>query len=189
LYYYYLDKPIAFFVYEQHWKKISFLKYITWIPNHLLGIVLILFPLVFFQKKLNHLMLFIWCYVVSLSIAYVLHDILKIIFGRYWPMTWNHSNPSLIRDNIYGFNWFHGSTAISAFPSGHATIITAAMVMIVLFIKKLYWLAGFLIALVCFALVALNYHFLSDVIAGILLGALVSQGCYTKMVKTASKIG
>ena len=31
---------------------------------------------------------------------------LAYAFGRYWPDTWVHDNPSLIRDGAYGFHPF-----------------------------------------------------------------------------------
>jgi len=42
------------------------------------------------------------------------------VFGRYWPETWRHDNPSLIGTGTYGFHRFSEATTFGSFPSGHA---------------------------------------------------------------------
>ena len=49
------------------------------------------------------------------------------MFGRTWPETWTHNNPSLIHDGAYGFNWFHGGPGYELFPSGHMAAICAVI--------------------------------------------------------------
>jgi membrane-associated phospholipid phosphatase len=99
----------------------------------------------------------------------VIKDQLKFVFGRTWPY--------LLRNDVYGFNFFRSGKSFESFPSGHAAI--AAVVLTVLWVlfpnKRAFCVMG--IVAVDIGLVALNLHFLSDVIAGSFLG--VSTGLFT----------
>ncbi|MCJ8164706.1 phosphatase PAP2 family protein [Pontibacter sp. E15-1] len=69
-----------------------------------------------------------------------------------------------------------------SFPSGHATTVLAMYGLLAYFLYRHYhthpwrelvlWLAGILIVIVGFSRIYLGVHFLSDVLAGFLLGAL-----------------
>jgi membrane-associated phospholipid phosphatase len=102
----------------------------------------------------------------------VLKQLLKWTAGRYWPETWKHDNPSLIGSGDYGFHPFHYGSAYESFPSGHATVLCALMIVLWVSYPRWRWLWALLGALVCVALVAMNYHFVSDVIAGAILGSI-----------------
>jgi membrane-associated phospholipid phosphatase len=83
--------------------------------------------------------------------------------------------PSFIRDHDYAFHWFHGGRGYESFLSGH--MAATAAVLSVLWLayprwRPLYAVAGCLVAAV---LILSNFHFLSDVIAGALLGALIGS--------------
>ena len=41
----------------------------------------------------------------------------KWLFGRPWPETWTHNNPSYIGNQDYVFHWFRGGGEFSSFPS------------------------------------------------------------------------
>ena len=99
---------------------------------------------------------------------------LKFVFGRYWPKTWVNNNISLISNHAYGFHFFHSGKAYQSFPSGHAAVVTAAMLTIWFAYPRLRWLCVSIIALVVIGLIGLDYHFISDVIAGGFLGAIVA---------------
>ncbi|SEG84100.1 PAP2 superfamily protein [Nonomuraea solani] len=60
-------------------------------------------------------------------------------------------------------------------PSGHAQIGTAALGRIAMAVGRswAWWAAGALVALVCVSRVYLGVHFISDVVAGVLLGVVV----------------
>lgn len=102
--------------------------------------------------------------------------VLKWAFGRSWPETWAESNPSLIADNVYGFHPFHVGKAYQSFPSGHAAAIFAAISILWLSRPQWRWQCAIAGALVCAALVGLNFHFVGDVIAGAMLGS--ATGAY-----------
>ena len=99
------------------------------------------------------------------------------LFGRYWPETWTHDNPSLIGTGTYGFHAFQRGEDIGSFPSGHACRILGFAVVGLIAIpanRPLQIIIIVLCAPMLVSLVAMNYHFVSDVIAGSVLGALIA---------------
>ncbi|HXY34619.1 MAG TPA: phosphatase PAP2 family protein [Planctomycetaceae bacterium] len=117
----------------------------------------------------------------SLLIAVQFEASLKFCFGRYWPNTWtpanNPSNPSLLRDEAYGFHPFHSGPAFGSFPSGHMirTLAIAAVVWVAY--PRWRWACVVAASAVAIGLVGMNYHFVGDVIGGAVVGAIV--GVYT----------
>lgn len=112
---------------------------------------------------------------IMLKIALELKTLLKIIFGRYWPLTWTQNNLSLIKDNMYGFNWFHGYNNLGSFPSGHSVLmIFCTYWLSSLFPKyRLVYFSVSIFSIMC--LIILNYHYLGDCLAGIGLGVFFSS--------------
>jgi len=96
---------------------------------------------------------------------------LKLIFGRTWPL---YIHPSFLADGAYGFNFLTPGPQYESFPSGHtASLCAVAAVLWMTYPRNrsLYLVA---VGGMASALVVGNYHFLSDVAAGGLLGALVA---------------
>src|SRR5262249_32199585 len=108
------------------------------------------------------------------ALAYVassaIKETLKYAFGRTWPETWINNNPSLIRDGVSGFNFFHGGPGYASFPSGHTAAIASVMVVLWICYPRGRPLYALLIATVVIGLLGANYHFLSDIIAGGFIG-------------------
>jgi len=170
-----LDRPLAKFVHQHiRYPHRGIVDELSHFPNPLLllAVVLSLFfglrmvlgrPLSRHQANI---------FVCSVSIIFTegIKDFLKPVFGRTWPETWVHNNPSFIRNGVYGFNFMHGGSAYQSFPSGH--MAAACTVISVLWIRYPRFRALYLIvgALVGAGLVGANYHFLSDVIAGAFVG-------------------
>ena len=110
---------------------------------------------------------------LSLLVADECRTSLGDLCGRYWPETWFDNNPSLIGNGTYGFHPFQHGDDVGSFPSGHATRILG--------FATIWWIAiprsRVLCVLVCLpmliSLVAMDYHFVSDVIAGSALGGIV----------------
>jgi len=96
------------------------------------------------------------------------------VFGRYWPETWTHDNPSLIGTGTYGFHPFQRGDDIGSFPSGHACRILGFAMVWVIATPQSRMIATVLCAPMLVSLVAMNYHFVSDVIAGSVLGGIVA---------------
>jgi membrane-associated phospholipid phosphatase len=114
---------------------------------------------------------------ISTLAAIVIKDQLKIVFGRTWPDTWQPGIMSLVRNGVYGFHFFHSGKSFESFPSGHAAVAAAILSILWLVFPKLRLICATCIVAVDCGLVALNLHFLSDVIAGSFTG--FSVGLFT----------
>ena len=106
----------------------------------------------------------------AVLIAGVLTHELKELFGRTWPETWVNNNPSYFSNGTYGFFPFHAGQGWRSFPSGHTAAIAAVAGAIWYLWPKLRWLATALSAAVAIGLLGANYHWLSDVMAGAVIG-------------------
>ena len=119
--YFFVDRPVAFFVHDRHFARYRVLEWLTYPPPVLqtwAPVVLAALAVrrAFAPFRRRELTLLAAC--VSLLVAVQFKDTLKFAFGRYWPDTWIHDNPSLIRDGAYGFHPFQGGDACASFPSG-----------------------------------------------------------------------
>ena len=118
--------------------------------------------------------------IVILSVSYLsataMKEQLKYAFGRTWPETWVRDNPSWIRDHVFGFFPFHGGPGWASFPSGHSTAIASVMVVLWIAVPRLRPLWSLAIAAVVIGLLGMNYHWVSDCIAGLFLGTAVAVG-------------
>ncbi len=106
----------------------------------------------------------------AILIAGVLTFELKDVFGRTWPETWVNNNPSFFKNGVYGFFPFHGGQGYRSFPSGHTTAIAAAAGALWCLWPKLRWLGVLLALAVGIGLLAADYHWLSDIMAGAIVG-------------------
>jgi membrane-associated phospholipid phosphatase len=114
---------------------------------------------------------------IAVLVATVLKEELKFLFGRTWPETWVANNPSWIHDGVYRFEPLHGGRGWSSFPSGHMTLITAPCTVLWLLTPRVWrWLWATLILAVAIGLIASNYHFVGDMIAGTFLGWACGAG-------------
>jgi membrane-associated phospholipid phosphatase len=96
---------------------------------------------------------------------------LKLLFGRTWPL---HGHPSFLIDGAYGFHFFTAGPDFRAFPSGHmASVCALAGVLWATYPRLRRFYAGGAAAMAT-ALVAGDFHFLSDVLAGGFLGVTVA---------------
>ena len=174
--YFWIDRPVAFFVYRNHINSYRIFRWLTYPPPEVQNwSALILTVLVVrrawgpFQRWQK--VLLVAC--LSLIVADDFRISVGDVCGRYWPDTWVHNNPSLIGTGAYGFHPFQRGDDVGSFPSGHACRILgfAAVWMIATPASRL--LAMALCAPMLVSLVAMNYHFVSDVITGSILGALI----------------
>jgi membrane-associated phospholipid phosphatase len=106
----------------------------------------------------------------AILVAGVLTFELKEVFGRTWPETWINNNPSYFGNGTYGFFPFHGGQGWASFPSGHTTAITAFSGALWLLRPQLRWLWAMLVLAVAVGLLGADYHWLSDIIAGGIVG-------------------
>jgi membrane-associated phospholipid phosphatase len=111
---------------------------------------------------------------ISLIVADDFRISLGDVFGRYWPQTWTNDNPSLIGTGTYGFHPFRRGDDVGSFPSGHACRILAFAGVWMIAMPSTRVMAIVVAVPMLLSLVAMNYHFVSDVIAGSVLGALIA---------------
>ena len=126
---------------------------------------------------------------LSILFTFILKNDLKWIFSRDWPLTWIHNNPSWISNRVYGFEWFRGDIfqyddRTGSFPSGHTAVAFATLLPIGLIYRKALPFCIFLATLEGLFLIVFNYHFLSDVLAGALVGITCTLAL-TTVLKTS----
>ncbi len=94
---------------------------------------------------------------------------LKFLFGKARP-------DKLFDENLYGFQWFVSPSAygLHGFPSGHTTTAFTVATVLALFYPRyvLLWYAGAL--LVGLSRIGVLYHYPSDVVAGAMLGTVLT---------------
>ena len=177
--YFFIDRQVVTYLHAHHSRQWFFLH---WLSDTTVNVCKYVFMLIVswlwlfgaafsssnFTKKLQQ-----WVGVVA--VAFFLKVWLKSIFSRVWTATFICNNPSFVRDGVYGFRWLaKSSPAFESFPSGHATIIAAAMVMFGHFFPRYRWCFYVIIAGVGLAQIILYYHFVSDVLAGLWLGSVTA---------------
>ena len=105
-----------------------------------------------------------------MPVAYVAKQMLKYLFGRMNTRAWLENPVDL------SFHWFHGGGLYGSFPSGHMAVFATLAAAFWLFFPK-YRVACLAVMIALgFAMVATDYHYLSDVIAGGYLGLVVFAG-------------
>ena len=113
---------------------------------------------------------------LSVFASLVISSIAKEAFGRTWPESWLGSNPSWIRDGVYGFFPFHGGDGWGSFPSGHTSVVTAPATILWLVWPELRLAGAAIVAVAVVGLIGGNYHFVSDIIGGLFLGLAIGVG-------------
>jgi membrane-associated phospholipid phosphatase len=174
--YFFVDRPVAFFVHDQHLARFKLLRWLTypepwfqeWAPAILvvLAALLAIVPL-----RRGQLVLLAIC--VSVIVADQFKESIKYPCSRLWPDTWINNNPSLIQNGEYGFFPFHGGDAYASFPSGHTARAFAAVAILWIAYPRARWLWTLGGLILGASLVGMNYHFVSDVIAGGVIGGIV----------------
>jgi membrane-associated phospholipid phosphatase len=104
----------------------------------------------------------------AIPLAYFLKWLFKYVFGRTNTRVW------LANQVSDDFHWFHGGGEYSSFPSGHMAVFSALFAAIWLFYPRYRSISIGLALVLAVALVATDYHFLSDVIAGAYLGLVAT---------------
>jgi len=173
--YFFVDRPVAHLVHDWRLNSYSALQWMTKIPVLFEAAAPILIVAILIALAWRPLPRWSWTLLAAalnllITLAFAEHA--KYLFGRYWPDTWIHNNPSLLGNGEYGFHPFHMGTAYDSFPSGHTARIVAVVSVVWLAYPKGRWLCLVLAAAVMVGLVGMNYHFVGDVIGGAGLGAI-----------------
>jgi membrane-associated phospholipid phosphatase len=174
--YHFVDKPVAFFVHAHQIARFDAFRWLTeppplvqsWSPLVLMALAV---RRAFGPWRKWQAALFLAC--ASLIVADQFRESLGDLCGRYWPETWHDNNPSLIGTGAYGFHPFEVGDDVGSFPSGHSARIAAFVAVFWLAMPRGRWLYALVAIPMLLSLIAMNYHFVGDVIAGTTLGALV----------------
>src|SRR6266516_6580943 len=175
--YLWIDRPVAFFVYRHHINSIKIFRWLTYLPPEVQNWSPLMLTVLMVRRAWGPFarwqkVLLVAC--LSLIMADEFRMSLGDVFGRYWPETWSHDNPSLIGTGTYGFHTFKRGDDIGSFPSGHAAMIFGFAMVWLIAIPSSRFTCAVLCAPMLVSLVATNYHFVGDVIAGCVLGAIVA---------------
>ncbi len=180
----FVDRPVALFAHEHLRDPFiariggqAIFESFTYIaavvePLALWGLAAIGFAALSGWKSSSWARLFIAAALAAL-VADAAKDELKLVFGRVWPEPWIPGSPSLIGTGTFGFFPFHGGQGWGSFPSGHTSMIGTPMAVLWFARPRLRWLAVLLTGLVIVGLVGLDYHFVSDCLAGLGLATAV----------------
>ena len=179
--YFWIDRSVAFFVYRHHINTIRVFRWLTYPPPEVQNWSALVLAILMVRRAWGPFLrwqkvLLVAC--LSLIVADDFRISLGDVFGRYWPETWTHDNPSLIGTGTYGFHPFQRGDDIGSFPSGHACRILgfAAVWMIAMPRSRTVQIVVIVLcAPMLVSLVAMNYHFVGDVIAGSILGGIVAM--------------
>lgn len=174
--YWFVDRQVAFFVHRHQIPRFEEFRWLTeppplvqsWAP---LVLVALAVRRAFGPWRRWQSTLFLAC--VCVIVADQFRQSLGDLCGRYWPETWHDNNPSLIGTGAYGFHPFEVGHDVGSFPSGHAARIVGFFSVFWVAMPRGRWLYAVLALPMLVALVAMDYHFVGDVIAGSVLGALV----------------
>jgi len=172
--YFWIDRPVAFFVYDHHINGIEVFPWLTYPPPEVQNWSALVLTLPIIRRAWGPFLrwqkvLLVAC--ISLIVADDFRISLGDVFGRCWPQTWTHDNPSLIGTGTYGFHPFQRGDDIGSFPSGHACRIFGFAGVWMIAVPESRVVTIVLAVPMLLSLVAVNYHFVSDVIAGSILGA------------------
>ncbi len=184
--YFYFDRQLVDLLVSANSRQYHFLHYLQQLPEPLLYVAPVAILFYFIQRireQKNKFAYFSLAWGVAVLVASGLKIGLKFCFGRYWPDTFKENNLSYVHDGIYGFEPFHGGVQYQSFPSGHMMTIVVFAFMLAAFYPKLKWISATAILIVALSLLGLYYHFVSDVLAGAVIGLLVSQVIFTQVKK------
>jgi membrane-associated phospholipid phosphatase len=175
--YFWVDRAVAFFVYDHHINGIKIFRWLTYPPPEVQNWSALMLTVLIVRRAWGPFLrwqkvLFVAC--ISLIVADTFRISLGDVFGRYWPETWTHDNPSLIGTGTYGFHPFQRGDDVGSFPSGHACRILGFAGVWMIAMPGTRVVVTVLSVPMLVSLVAMNYHFVSDVIAGSVLGALIA---------------
>jgi membrane-associated phospholipid phosphatase len=93
--------------------------------------------------------------------------VFKQLFGRGSP------DPTYLANHLYGFRFLHAAEGWRSFPSGTATIALTIAAIACLRLPRWRVTVSILAGLACIAVTITNGHWVSDVIAGMFLGACI----------------
>ena len=172
-----IDRPVVDFAHV-HTQGTRWIQQIAELPSPLFVLAWPTFAIIgavlIWRRELPAWAITLWLAAGATGVGRELKQGLKLAFGRTWPATWIHENPSYLRDGVFEFRFFGGDgAAYASFPSGHLTVMLAFATVLSLRHRALRWPCAVAIALTSFGQIAAAYHWTSDALAGAALGIAV----------------
>ena len=175
--YFFVDKEVALFF---HYNIVNSTKNLIEIVTTLGQAEYFLIPsfvlFIFFYKKDKFIKkgsLFIF---YSVALSGILVNIIKFIVARYRP-------PAFFESGLYGFKGFDFGFLVNSFPSGHTTTAFSGFIGLAFLFPKYKYFFLFFAIIIGISRILLAVHYVSDVIAGAILGTLTTYFLYKKMFK------
>jgi membrane-associated phospholipid phosphatase len=180
--YWFIDHPLSLWI-AQTLKGWAVYERATNVPDQLLMLVVLITSLSWlaylrWRSDQTHSLhaQFVRLIGTTLPIAFVLKSLLKWVFGRTETHAWLEGVPD-------GFHWLAGTAGTVGFPSGHMLVLSPLFLACWQFFPRYRAVCGVLWGGLALALMATEYHFLSDVLAGSGIGILIhvlTQGLLAK---------
>jgi len=109
----------------------------------------------------------VWCVVVAL--------VLKHLFGRTASEIWVAGRTDFTGSGFSSFHLLHGTIGQQGFPSGTASITASIVSVVWILAPKLRPVTILALLIFSTTVVLVNFHYVSDVIAGIFLGCTIGS--------------
>lgn len=162
----YVDRPICLFA-DSLFGQFASIGDFKRTPNFFDPLALLLFALFLLRRLVRRPIgkLDVVCILGDASLLFTryISDKLKYVFARTYP---KYGSPSLIHDGAYSFNFFRPGHDYLSFPSGHTAALCCLLSILWIFYPRFRTLYALTAIGFSAVLVATNYHFLSDTIAG-----------------------
>ena len=180
---YTLDFTVTQYVHATFGPRSGFINFVHWFANFGLGwpyivglgVLFCVARFLWHNQKLTLQSLYLFSCV---AVSGIVCDLLKLVFGRPRPSLWFDHH---LRDFIFfGHRQFHESSYTS-FPSGHATTAASFAVGLMMLFPRLRVIGVLFMVSVAVARILLLRHYVSDVMAGMYLGAMTSWVLYRFM--------
>ena len=176
----YVDPAVALFIQRTLYSNSVWVRYTSVLPDALLlaDAVITICAYTGYRIRVNKHIFdavtkFYLLLAAAMPVAYGAKCLSKFVFGRVNTRIW------LLQEQVApSFHWFHGGGDFNGFPSGHMVVFTTLLAVLWRIYPRwhiLYLLAGTALAM---ALIATNYHFLGDTVAGSYLGLIVEAAVY-----------
>lgn len=174
--YFFIDRPVAWFVHDEALSENRLFLWLTLPPPILQSwtpAVLAMLAILRAFRPLRQSERALLASCIAIIVADQCRESLAYCFGRYWPETWTHDNPSYIKNGEFGFHLFHSGSWYGSFPSGHMARIASLAAVLWIAWPRGRWLGVLCSLAVAVGLLGMNYHFVGDVIAGSFVGGIV----------------
>lgn len=180
------DVPLAEAIRALPFNRVTSHHHLLHVPDLLLPLVLVVTALAWTGYVLHRWLALTarhrdWLAAVGVvtPLSYLAKTFFKWLFGRVETRLWLTQGYSL------QFHWLHGSGVFNGFPSGHMLVLGALAAVFCRRYTRARIPAVCVLTLLAAALILLEYHFLSDVIAGTYLGLLLEQTISGRLLQHA----